>query len=138
MLYSTVLISVHPLNQPLINVQKCLLPLELPLHFHPITPFRLSQRARFELPAHSKFPLATYLTHGNVYFSMLLSPFVPLSFPALCHKNVLCLHLTATWRDSLCLSVGRLSSKDVSYSWIKYRFNAIPIKISATFLYRLK
>jgi len=35
-------------------------------------------RALFEFPeSHSKFPLAIYFTHGSVYVSMLLSPFIP-------------------------------------------------------------
>ena len=40
-------------------------------------------RAWFEFPpSHSKFPLAIYFTYGNVYISMLLSPYL-LPFPSL-------------------------------------------------------
>ena len=58
-----------------------------------------------ELPAaYSKFPLATYFTYGNVYVSMLLSQFLPLSPPLCVHKSILyfCISITAlqigSWR----------------------------------------
>ena len=47
-----------------------------------------------------KFPLAVYFTYGNVYVSMLFSPFVPPSLPPLCPQFCsLCLHLHCWRRD---------------------------------------
>ena len=42
------------------------------------TPLQVVTLHQVELPAsYSKFPLAIYVTYGNVYVSMLLSPFIP-------------------------------------------------------------
>ena len=61
------------MNQPQVYI--CPLTLEPPTPSHSS---RLSQSTGFELPAsYSKFPLAIYITCGNLYVSMLLSQFVP-------------------------------------------------------------
>ena len=85
----------------------------------PSHPSRLSQRTWFELPtSYSKFPLAICFTYGNVYVSMLLSQFIPLSpsptvptslfsmtdSPLLLHCQKLPLYLL-TWSYGFHLSV---------------------------------
>ena len=54
------------------------LPLQLPSHAHPTYPSRLSQSPGLSSLSY-RFPLAVYFTHGSVYVSMILSPFVPSS-----------------------------------------------------------
>ena len=52
--------------------------LNLPPNTDPFPLLLGCHRALFELPeSHSKFPLAICFTHGSVYVSMLLSPFIP-------------------------------------------------------------
>ena len=75
--------------------------LNLPRSSHPILLLWLVTEPLFEFPEpYSKFPLAVYFTYGNVYASMLLSPFVPPSpsppCPQLCS---LCLHLHWKWKS---------------------------------------
>ena len=52
--------------------------LNLPLTSFPILPFQIVIETLFEFPeSHSKFPLATYFIFGNVYVSVLCSPYIP-------------------------------------------------------------
>ena len=60
---------------------------------HPIPPLQVVTLHQVELPAsYSKFPLAIYVTYGNVYVSMLLSPFVP---PSLSHSHPMSTNLSS-------------------------------------------
>ena len=58
-------------------------------------PIRGVREHRIKLPVwYSNFPLAIFLTYGNVYISMLLSQFVPPSpSPVMSKVCSLCLHL---------------------------------------------
>ena len=54
--------------------------LDLPPTAHPFPPFQVVIDYQTELPVlNSSFPLAIYFTYGNIYVSMLLSQFIPLS-----------------------------------------------------------
>ena len=55
------------------------LPLEPPSHILPhLTRLGCHRTLGFELTAsYSKFPLAVYFTHGNLYALMILSQFIP-------------------------------------------------------------
>ena len=77
----------------------------------PSHPSRLSQRTDFELPAsYSKFPLAGYFIHGNVYTSVWLFQFIPPLLSPLCPQTVL----------SVCISI---------FSWVKL---LSPVRLFAT------
>ena len=59
---------------------------------------RLSQSTGFEFPvSYRKFPLAIYLTYGNVYFNATLSICPTLSIPHCVHKSVfsVCIFIAA-------------------------------------------
>ena len=64
-------------NKPLLYIY--LLPLEPPSPL-PIPPLQVIKEHQTRLPVlYSNFSPAIYFTHDNVYMSMLLSPFVPVS-----------------------------------------------------------
>ena len=78
MLYNIMLVfAVHQHESAIgIHVSSPSLPPPIPFPPNP----RLSQNTKFELPAsYSKSPLAICFQYSNVYASMLLSQFVPLS-----------------------------------------------------------
>ena len=66
--------------------------LNLPPTSHHIPSFQVVTEHQVELPAsYRKFPLAVHFTYCNVQVSILLSQFMPPSFPRCVHNSVLCI-----------------------------------------------
>ena len=56
--------------------------LDSPFRYSPISCLQVTTEYQTELPVlHSWFPLASYLVHGGVYMSVLISQFIPPPFP---------------------------------------------------------
>ena len=97
------------MNQPYVYTRS--LSLEPPSNPYPSHPSRLSEHWG-ELPvSHCNFPLASYLTHGNVCLSATVSMRPTLSFPDCVHKSAVYVCISAS-----ALQIG----SSVPFLWITY------------------